>query len=519
MLQHLDVSETGVSSKLLELLSIRSANLLCINISSTTFEETSFLKMIQRCTKIHTLKVENCKFITTATIREIAKSCSELRALDLSGCYRVKDSSILELSERCSKLEYLSLLSCNQITDDGLLALAKNRLLSKLNLSWTSIKRSFDDLGSSPMASTLKDLNVAWCTLIPDDVFCSAILKFKNLTVLDLSWKQIPDRTLGKILKHCNMLESLDITGCTALTAQGFAKFDKRRLPRIQRLSFAFCRGLLDEELLKICQSCPNLTYIDISLCSNISNKGLESLKYCELLSHISMNRCRQFSDEGFEFIRHCRKLKSFFIAEVSISDFKLCEVFQSNPGILALSLPGCRHITELTTDGVVSHLNNLKILILNGCSMIQDYGVSLLVDRFHNTLHSLSLSETGITDHSVELIARKCRNLVSLTLSYCIELSDQSIIYLATHCKTLLILDIATCKVSPDSVIELLVSIPTIRNLSLSGCKLMNNCVLCAISLYCTYMEKLCIFNCPEILDHEIAEFQQQNPKIALTA
>jgi hypothetical protein len=67
----------------------------------------------------------NCKLITDAAVKSLAKYCLNLRSLNLGGCSKVTDVGLQAVAKGCPQITDLLLNSCRKVTDVGLEAVAK----------------------------------------------------------------------------------------------------------------------------------------------------------------------------------------------------------------------------------------------------------------------------------------------------------------------------------------------------------------------------------------------------------
>lgn len=230
-------------------------------------------------------------------------------------------------------------------------------------------------------------------------------------------------------------------------------------------------------------------------------------------LKYLMMSRCRQFNDDGFEFNHH-GELKYINFSEVEISDYKLNDMFRYNNDISMIVLSGCRQLTEFSIDGMVNYLKTIKILNLNGCRLIQDDGIIMLVNRFCHSIQRLSLSETSITEKSIKLISKKCINLNQLNISYCTGINDKALNYISKYSTSITSLDMATCNVSCDAVLEVVISLPLLRHLNVSGCKKIDNTLIHTIHYIDNYITSLDVSLCHLISPLEIKLLQESKAK-----
>lgn len=105
-----------------------------------------------------------------------------------------------------------------------------------------------------------------------------------------------------------------------------------------------------DEDLEKLVEANPNLTYLDLSGCKEITDKGLEHIQEM-LLTELSLCQCKKVTNDGLRVLPQT----------LTQLDLSQCEQI-TDPGLLFLQ-----------------RLSYLTLLNLNGCSQITDAGVAIL--------------------------------------------------------------------------------------------------------------------------------------------
>ncbi|XP_015115202.1 S-phase kinase-associated protein 2 isoform X2 [Diachasma alloeum] len=163
-----------------------------------------------------------------------------------------------------SKLQYLD-LSMSVISADGLAELlCKCRLLKKLSLEKCTLNGESCRAISQNRDITV--LNLTMCEGI--DAQCVRhLIKLSNLTALNMSW--------------C----SLDSDSITLLC---------RSLPRsITRLNISGCRKTMtDKNVRDLVATCPDLVELDLSDCTLLTIRAINSFLTLHQLEHLSLSRC-----------------------------------------------------------------------------------------------------------------------------------------------------------------------------------------------------------------------------------
>ena len=203
-----------------------------------------------------------------------------MKTIELYWNCRVSDFGVKRLAAGCPKLKVVNLSGCKLLTDRSIIVLAQT-------------------------CQDIEILNLTRITLITDDSLKAIVTNLEQLRELYLyANSQLSDQAFSYLadseLSIVNKLEILDLCG-------------------MQRLS--------DESLIGICRNNPNLTYLNLSWCLALTDKGIV---------------------EGI-----CTSLVK---------------------GLNLLSLFGNSNVTEITLTTLVEteiHRHNLETLDLNGCKLI----------------------------------------------------------------------------------------------------------------------------------------------------
>lgn len=176
------------------------------------------------------------------------KECPDLYALDISRTHTFS----IQFSEVPKQLQSLNLSECPWLSKDTL----KQILNLCPNLNKLILKNN-------------NHLNyVIW----------GELSKFKQLKKLNLSQcAQIQDADLSLIVKGLPSLTELSISNCKRIGEQGFLDMAKN-LSKLVRLDLSRC-SISDTALTEIGARCPLLTHVDLTECTNLTEKGINAFK------------------------------------------------------------------------------------------------------------------------------------------------------------------------------------------------------------------------------------------------
>lgn len=155
-----------------------------VYLRGTTITDYGLIDFVQQYSSLRKIRLQNCSYVTDASIRAIGKYCLRLMELDLTGCTQVTDEAIAALCQ----LPYLRSLglSQTQITDHSLIA-----------------------IGQSSFHYTLNEINLRLCEEITDDGF-------------------------GFLLKNCPKLRKIGFLQCPKLTERSRQILN----PQVHQFSF-----------------------------------------------------------------------------------------------------------------------------------------------------------------------------------------------------------------------------------------------------------------------------------------
>ena len=134
----------------------------------------------------------------------------------------------------------------------------------------------------------------------------------------------VEDYHLIMLSNKCHRLTSLYLWNCKNITDIGLIHLAKTN-PMISELDL-WCtfnpdappRSLSDEFVYALAANCPNLTFLNVSGCFNITNQAVLSLSNgCPKLYHLNISRCHQVTNEAIlSLLKCCLSLSMLKIQE-----------------------------------------------------------------------------------------------------------------------------------------------------------------------------------------------------------
>lgn len=314
------------------------------------------------------------------------------RHVDLSGWTLLSDSALQLL--RNGTFESLSLDDCEKATTSGLSNISNISSAAK-TLTCISLERcrglSAESIACFPVA--LLEVNLSYC-----------------------EW--VDDQCIRALAKRCKLLTKVSLRHCKRLTDYGVAAFPDAS-PK------------------------PALTFLDISLCTKVTDVGLLALftkafKLQELLASglpmlegvnlQGLSRTTGNSLQSLDLSSNAR-MHSMAIAH-------LVRVY-ANAKLVDLNLSSCAQVTDETLVALGRFCPNLLTLRLASCPLVSDAGVQRLVE-FVPPVASEDDTADFMENESATL---RCVKLQTLELTGCFQLTDAAFLALGHKCADLRVL------------------------------------------------------------------------------
>lgn len=229
-----------------------------------TVTDQGICSIAAKCMDLREVYLRRRNGLGNAGLTALMKSCPNIVHLDLGFCHRITDQA-LEAIGAAGYLEVLILHGCTLITDRGLASLAAGstaRSLKRLELCQCD---RITDLGVSLLQqlSYLKVLNLAECGPRITDAGCVALKGISTLESINLSWlSNISDVSLLAIVRHCQNLKEINITGCESVTGDGVRSFSQHT--SLQAIILNACYNIHIEDIEQTVLECPTLGHLGL---------------------------------------------------------------------------------------------------------------------------------------------------------------------------------------------------------------------------------------------------------------
>ncbi|XVE62090.1 hypothetical protein DITRI_Ditri06bG0091700 [Diplodiscus trichospermus] len=202
------------------------------------------------------------------------------------------------------------------------------------------------------------------------------------------------------------------------------------------------------EHLPAILRRYPNITHLDLTLCSLVNDTFLSIISNaCALtLRSIDFSRTRLFSTSAFlSLALNCKILVEIDLSNrTELKDSAIAALAEAK-NLEKLWLARCKSITDMGVGCIAVGCRRLKFICLKWCLGVGDLGVGLIAVKCKH-IRYLDLSYLPITHKCLSSIL-KSQYLEELVLEGCFGIDDDSLAVLKHKCKSLKSLDVSACQ------------------------------------------------------------------------
>jgi len=206
------------------------------------------------------------------------------------------------------------------------------------------VKYDFTDVEDKPMTP-------------PENIFTVATNEntFIQTLLLPNARHWLTDKLLIKVVENCHHLKHLDISKCTQLSNKCLDSLSIN-CTSLTYINLSGCHWVDTDNLLGLVRSCPDLQHIDVSSCWALDNKCLT------------------------EVALMCPKLKVVDVSGIySIQDNFLEAVAHTCPDLTSLGVAGCWRVTNTAVRLVGEYCKNLRELKVNDCRSVSEASLARL--------------------------------------------------------------------------------------------------------------------------------------------
>ncbi|XP_043524916.1 putative RNA-binding protein EEED8.10 [Frieseomelitta varia] len=312
------------------------------------------------------------------TVTLIGKLCRNLEIINITGLC-VSRSGIRPFIDNCHNITKLSV---------GLVTYACDRDLKKL--FQMNPKLRYFEAYLTPITGrcllhlptdTIEEVVLDCCQYLEEICVLEAIIKLKRIKAFTINECDCISGNIFRFLgTYCKNLETLKI--CHVPSTSYFLTTDTLHitlLSNLKALTVSENKVITDEFLFSLVTTCQNLTYLDISTCSGISNYGMAAIATFSELEVLIMNDMPRVTKVH---LCDASNLKRIECRRSKFMDRVIINLIKSAPQLRVLDLSESLSITNRTLEeaaGItVSRTNNIILKIFVG-------GTSVDLSTFNN--------------------------------------------------------------------------------------------------------------------------------------
>jgi F-box/leucine-rich repeat protein 13 len=162
--------------------------------------------------------------------------------------------------------------------------------------------------------------------------------------------------------------------------------------------------------------------------------------------------------------------------------------------------------ITDVSLRALSKTCRDMQVICLSGCSRITDQGLKMLMSA--KKLQVLNIADCSrVSDAGIRYIVENTSggSLRELNFANCVKISDVTPLRISQHCRNLIHLNISYCENISDTGVELLVQLPMLIDLNLTGCGITDHGI--AILRHHKKLKYLDLAELPDITDDGISK------------
>ena len=344
--------------------------------------------------------------------------------------------------------------------------------------------------------------------------------------VLGLILERISDSgdrsSFSVVCKQWARVEGLSRTSLRVLEPERNPKF-LRRFPNLTTLEID--RTISDRNLKSIAEMCPNLRILNLDLCENdwknswrlrdFGGNGLRAVAAkCQFLTNVSLRRRGHLQDAGvIALLSNAKELTVLDLSRCSKITDKALDAMDRMGSLEELYLKGCTLITNegLISLAIGSPAKTLRILDLAECDQITDFITYLLPQM--PCLEELNLADCGpkITDEGGVVISR-ISSLRILDFSWLINITDDTVIAVAENCQNLVGIKLTGCESVTGVGVRAFAGLGSLEMLGVARCYLVCGHDVEEMLFQCTSLRHL-------VLDKKLREWMSPsaNEKLSM--
>ena len=478
-------NEVEITSKQNEFWNKMGEHIKCLTLNSCDICEKVFVFMLQKCTNLETLNIQNCKelfmsgrLLEGKTEGLLTDNLENLKSLSLSGNQYLTDALYNRFVSAAPALEELDLSACSLQFHLGL------------------VKKFYPP-------STDIFLNPSESVLTFYFILQLIVSRARNIKHLHFSRTLIDGAALKTLSEVKDLqLQTLQLHSCDQLTNTGILSLTNHQ-STLRVLDIGLCSRVTDQSLVHICNNLVNLENLNIQRCRSVTDSGITELHKLKKLKVLNISQCELISKDGLE--QGICNGQNEILEELDINSLNLDQtgvmmLSERLPNLRVLDLSNCFNgVTDTSVQVIFKNQVLLQNLKMSHCDKVSDAGLTGMgkvqtkgeetVPIMPSFLESHQSPRIHLGSRAEEEIVRDAKRKREVML-LCENLSMDSYTgYSLARLRSLKQLDISGCNRITDVSLTYAFNFKELININLSRCQ----------QITCQGLEYL-VKNCPSI-------------------
>lgn len=356
-------NEVEITSKQNEFWKRMGEHIQCLTLRSCDICEKVFVYILQKCTNLETLNIQNCKelFMSGRLLEGksegfLTDNLENLKSLSLSGNQYLTDALFNRFVSAAPALEELNLSACSLQFHLG--------LVKKFYPPSTDIFRN-------PSESVLTFYFILQLIVI----------RAKKIKRLHFSCTLIDGAALMSLSEVPGLeLHSLQVHSCDQLTNTGILSLTSHQTS-LRELDIGLCTRVTDQSLVLICDNLVNLEYLNIQRCRAVTDSGIAELNKLKKLRSLNISQCELLTKYGLEkgiCVGENERLEELDINSLNIDQTGVIMLSERLPNLRVLNLSYCFNaVTDTSVQVIFKNQLLLQTLKFSHCDKVSDAGLT----------------------------------------------------------------------------------------------------------------------------------------------
>nr|CAB3245087.1 F-box/LRR-repeat protein 15 [Phallusia mammillata] len=238
---------------------------------------------------------------------------------------------------------------------------------------------------------------------------------FKYLSIEELFTLRMVSKTychtIKEYFKQCLKLDLSQVVNKTKFTSDAFKILtDENEVLQDLNLTDAN-HWLTDDLLVPVVCSCPQLNKIDVTNCTQLSNRSLCMMgTYCNQLTHVTLQGCHWVDKDNYlVLVSNNPNLLFLNVSSCwSLDDECMCITANKCNKLQTVSVSKCYSVSDQTIERLASFCSELQKLDISGCWRVSDNGIRIcvywVVEEYCNKLKELCVKDCqNVTERSLK--------------------------------------------------------------------------------------------------------------------